>query len=71
MELLLVLEGANAHGKVPHFFSVMRDSDPSDSSKDMGKVQVLSLSTVGNVDTALEHVHTTTKPTKDTYFTMF
>jgi len=54
-----LLEGADALGKVPSFFTVTRDSGPADSAKDMSRVQVLSA--VWNVATALEHVHSTVK----------
>jgi hypothetical protein len=54
-----LLEGAYALGKVPSFFTVTRDSGPSDSVKDMSRVQVLS--TVWNVATALEYAHSTAK----------
>jgi hypothetical protein len=54
-----LLEGADALGKVPSFVTVTRDSGPSASAKDMSRAQVMS--TIWNVATALEFVHSTAK----------
>jgi len=50
-----LLEGAEAFGKVPSFQTVTRDAGPTDSAKDLSREKVVS--TVWNVATALEHVH--------------
>lgn len=57
--IMPLLENAEALGKPPSFATVTRDSAPSESAKNMTKVEVLSV--VWNVATTLEHVHSDAK----------
>lgn len=56
IQVMELLEGAKAIGKVPSFHSVTRDAGPTDDAKTLDKETVLSI--VFNIALALEHVHT-------------